>query len=467
VGVLFECTRRGDSHMSEQTEIDLKDNPGFPEKEPELPGADDALSRAKSQLVISVPFLGIITMQCHYAFTDHIPTAAATVVGGKKNMIYWNEDFMMNGLGEKERVFVICHELSHLVLEHIGRQIENAYNQSLWNVATDYCINGYIQEIIDNSSGAKKYIERPKIGLYNEDYKGMSADEIYHLLLDENPGKSAEDIAEEHGGGSGEQDGAGTGDWRDAKSGGKQIAIDEVSKEQQSDASKNENRQTAAASLSQAEQMDAMNHKKRGLGSLGFFRAIKELIEPTIPWSEILSDFVSDTVKTNRTYNRPSRRSSGNIIFPSMDGEHISVCFGVDTSGSMSTTELTEALSELSGIINDFDSWTVNLISCDTDAHHIGDYESGEGDDIKTIDKSLVGGGGTELSPMMKYANEMDDPPNVCIIVSDGYIDDQKLNEEIDEIPLIVVVTSSGRSAEDMEIPKGRILKMDDLPSST
>ncbi len=476
--------------MSEQEQsTDLKSQGQLPPtKQHPIAGAEQYLSEAKAQLVIAIPFLGIMTMNCGYAFSDFVPTAGATTVGGNK--IFFNDDFIVNGLDQGTRVFVLAHEVSHIFLEHIGRQMENSYNPSLWNVATDYCINGNLQEMIDLDRNVARYMVRPEIGLYAERFKGMSADAIYQKLLEENPGKSPQQIADEHGGGSGGetiaipgdgeegdtdqpgmggedtngQGNAGTGQWRKAQQQGKQIAMDHVFSDKQSEESKHRNRQTASASISMTASQEGST--SRGLGACSFIMAINELVSPTIPWGEILADYVDASVKQEYTYSRLSRRSSGSVVFPAMDGEFIEVCFGVDTSGSMSHHELKEALSELSGVIENFDAWRLSLISCDTGAHHIGDYESDEGDDITTIDKSLVGGGGTELSPMVEYANDMDDPPNVCIIVTDGYINDQLLNNAIDEIPVIVVITSSGRDPDDMDMDKATIIKMDE-PTKT
>lgn len=414
--------------------------------------AREALSETKSQLMIGIPFLGIMTMTCHYRFSNDIPTACATSVNGK-NQIFINEEFFLNGLSGSERVFVLGHEILHIFLEHIGRQMENSYNPQLWNVATDYCINGYLQEIIDADSAAAKYMSLPSMALFNNEYKGKGSDEIYHLLLDQAEQVSLSELADMLGEGSAEGEG-----WEDAKKKGKQIAIDGVSKEKVSDSLKQENRQTAAASVEMSQQI----MKSRGHDQLGIFREIYDLITPKIPWSDILNEYVTETCRREYTYSRPSRRSSGNVVFPSLTGEHISVCFGVDTSGSMSPDELREALSELSGVINQFESWTISLISCDTKAHHIGDYESEEGDDITTIDKKLLGGGGTLLAPLIRHPEEeMEDLPNVTIIVTDGYVDSDEINDAIDEVPVIVLLTSEGANREDVDIPNARVLKMD------
>lgn len=438
--------------MSEESPNDMAIH-SLPTAKPERDvreGAYEALSEAKSQLMLGVPFLGIMTMNCHYKFSDDIPTACATTV--YKNQIFINDEFWMEALDSGTRVFILAHEVLHIFLEHIGRQMQNGYNPQLWNVATDYNINGYLQEIIDSMGSVNRYMTRPEFGLYEDEYKGKGADEIYHLLLKKMPKKSGKSLEEE-------AEGYGSpGDWREAKKNGKQIPIDEVQKESGSDAQIHENRQTAAASV----EMSKTIMKSRGLDELGIFREIYDLITPRIPWADILNEYITETCRQSYTYARPSRRSSGNIVFPSLTGEHLRVCFGVDTSGSMSNEELCEALSELSGVITQFEAWSLTLVSCDTHAHHIGDYESEDGDDITTIDKRLVGGGGTIMNPMIRYANEeMDDPPNCCIIVTDGFVDSGEINDAIEDVPTIVLVTSRGADVDSLDIPNARVLKME------
>jgi predicted metal-dependent peptidase len=99
-------------------------------------------------------------------------------------------------------------------------------------------------------------------------------------------------------------------------------------------------------------------------------------------------------------------------------------------------------MSELHSICEEFDNWCVDLVSCDTHAHSIGEYFSEEGDDFTTIDKGLIGGGGTDMSPIVEYANEKDENiPAVCVIITDGYI--PKV-ENVDEIPVILITTTAG-----------------------
>lgn len=393
------------------------------------------LVTTRVDLVRIFPFFGFLIMSTDYHFTNAIPTMAATTIGGNK--IYVNDEFL-NSMTRKERAFVIAHEMLHIFLEHIGRQTDNNYNPKLWNVATDFCINSYLIELKEGR------IKMPTIGLYDKKYKSMSADEIYHKLLEENDGD-----AEKAAGNFGE---AG-----DGESGGQQ-PYDELGRAPMTEAQRTENRQKIASSLAQH---DPDKLKNMGSGYADLIRQFEDLLESKIPWQTVLREYIVQKSKNRYTYNRPSRKSyHTGIIFPTMTGDNIDLVFGVDTSGSMSNTDLAEALSELYSICEEFDNWNVDLISCDTHAHLIGEYNSEEGDDFQSIDTDLVGGGGTEMSPMLEYANEKEDEPSVCIIITDGYIPEETLDNEVEDVPCIVIVTSSGN--QDLKLNNCEVLFMNE-----
>jgi len=408
-----------------------------------LPSVLDVVSeKSKENLVTTrvdlvriFPFFGFLIMSTDYFFTNQIPTMAATTIGGNK--IYVNEEFL-NGMTRKERAFVVAHEMLHIFLEHIGRQTDNNYNPKLWNVATDYCINSYLTELKESR------VKMPKIGLYDTKYKSMSADQIYQILLEENdndPEKAAGQF----------------GQAGDGEEGGQQ-PYDELGRVPMSEAQRTENRQKIASSLGQHD-MDKL--KNMGEGYADLIRQFEDLLESKIPWQSVLREFIVQTSKNRYTYNRPSRKSyHTGIIFPTMTGDNIDLVFGVDTSGSMSNTDLAEGLSELYSICDEFDNWNVDLISCDTHAHLIGEYNSEEGDDFQSINTDLVGGGGTEMSPMLEYANEKEEPPAVCIIITDGYIPEEALDNEVEDVPCIVIVTSSGN--QDLKLNNCEVLFMTD-----
>lgn len=112
--------------------------------------------------------------------------------------------------------------------------------------------------------------------------------------------------------------------------------------------------------------------------------------------------------KVDHTYRRPSRRSRpGGVILPTMQQPRPRLITVLDTSGSMSATHVTAALSEIEGICNRAglrgDDHRVTCV--DADAHDLQRVTSAR-------DIDLRGGGGTDI-----LALDARPRPDVIIIV--------------------------------------------------
>jgi len=384
------------------------------------------LMKAKIDLSREFPFMGFLVMSTKYIWTDQVPTLAATT--NPVATVYVNpkcfETVLVN---KRQRAFAVAHELLHIFLEHIGRQRDHNYNHQLWNVATDFCINLMLRLLEDDTNLENRVMELPDWVLQDDQYIGDGADKIYHKLLEENDNDVEKALAQFGMAGDGEGDEE-----------GQQRVFDEVSSENVSDATKVENRQKVASSVSNSSEGDRRPGSARG----DMIRMFEEMFQPVIPWTALLAEFITQSSKTRHTYSRVSRRSS-EIVFPTMTGDHVKVAFGVDTSGSMNSNDLADAMGEMKSIMEGFDSWELDLISCDTKAHTIGSYNSEDGDDFQTVDKQLIGGGGTSMEPIVRLVNELDEAPAVCVIVTDGYIPDDIYPAE-EEVPVILLVTRDG-----------------------
>jgi len=412
-----------------------------------------ALLNAKIDLTLKYPFMGFLVMSCNYYYTNDLPTMAATTI--PTSTVFINPDFMMNILkNRKERAFVLAHEILHIFLDHIGRQRELTYHPMLWNIAADYCINSYLKHM----DTAEKTLAMPDFGLYDVKYKDMSSDAIYHDILEEAK-NSLEKALEEFGEpGDGEEDGEEGGQGGEGSGEGKgkkPRPFDHISQEEVGAATKAENKQKISAAVGQASADD----RQAGSGSAGLLRLFENMIEPVIPWKNLLQDFVTETSRNRYTYNRISRRSN-TVCFPTMTGDHIKLAFGVDTSGSMSAADLGEAMTELASIMDTYESWDMDLMSCDTKAHIIDSFNSEDGDDFTSVNKELVGGGGTDMAPMVDMANEMDDEPACIVIVTDGYIPEQSVETAIDGIPVLMIVTRAGN--KDLNVEGAQVIHIND-----
>ncbi len=127
------------------------------------------LRRTALQLAWRFPAFGIAVVHLRYVETTEIPTAAIGVDG----RCYWNPEFFAS-LTPAERIFVLAHEICHLLLMHAdrrgGRQVD------LWNFANDYAINGGLV--------AAGVGDRPDVGLFPPtEWEDLSSEQIYDELL--------------------------------------------------------------------------------------------------------------------------------------------------------------------------------------------------------------------------------------------------------------------------------------------
>ena len=379
---------------------------------------------------ISIFFLNMDIFEAEESEKEIVKTAAVMPSGGKIIMVI-NPDFFCDKLDRKQRNFVLIHEVLHCFFEHIGRQTDNNYHHKLWNVATDYVINEFIKEM----SAGINVLGILEGLLFNAKYAGMTADKVYFDLLKDN-GNDADKASQKHGG-----DSAGDG------TGKSPAPLDDISPQQISEANKNKMKQEIAAGVAIAE-----TNKNIGTGMGGVIRKIKDLLEPKIHWASLLQEYVVKAAKNSRTYNRLSRRTSGQVVFPSTTGDHINVMFGVDTSGSMSADDLKEAATEMKGICDSFDSWQLEFVTCDTGISVVGEYSDEDGDDFDNIKLDFKGGGGTDMAPIVEYSNDSENEPSVLILVTDGYVPEDTIIAAHDDIPTVFVVTSGGNSKLDLGV---------------
>lgn len=398
----------------------------------------------------ATPMIAYQFYNCGIIWTDEIPTAAAAFYN-EKPVIIINEDFFMGLNSHRERAFLLFHENMHIYAHHIGRQTDMAYNPQLWNIATDFYINYVAQGYYLDENGKVQQEIRYKDaftfiegGLFDPKYIGFSSDEIYRMLLEENDGDAQKALSQFAQPGEGDS--------------GKPGAYDIVSDEQMTHAEKAKTNQVSAAAIAKA-----TKEKSIGTNEGHIARVFETLFKPKINWRDQLVDAIKSSSKERPTYNRLSRRSQdSDICFPGMTGERINVIMGIDTSGSMSEDDINEGLAELSGIIEQYEGWKLTLVSCDTNVHVIGEYDSDFGDDFTSIDKTLIGGGGTILQPIVDYAveeYETGNDVNACIIFTDGYI--PELYSSNPDIQIIVVVSSGGN--RELSLSGIKVIFMDDV----
>ena len=107
--------------------------------------------------------------------------------------IQYHPDFVLSQSDAAIR-FVLCHEVLHCVGEHMSRRGNR--NPLLWNYATDYAINPILNAESDANFAWPKNPDGTRMGLFEEKYEGMRAEDIYDdIIKDQKKQKELEDLS--------------------------------------------------------------------------------------------------------------------------------------------------------------------------------------------------------------------------------------------------------------------------------
>jgi predicted metal-dependent peptidase len=151
-------------------------------------------------------------------------------------------------------------------------------------------------------------------------------------------------------------------------------------------------------------------------------RWAEEAFHPPQPWRELLGAAVRSAASgpgagEDYTYGRPSRRSAGlpGVVLPSLRRKPPRVAVVIDTSGSVSDTELGSALLEVAAICRAVGGRRdlVTVLACDAAAQAVQPLCRAEG-------ISLLGGGGTDLRTGFAKALRARHRPDVIVVLTDG-----------------------------------------------
>ncbi|NBM19900.1 DUF2201 family putative metallopeptidase [Streptomyces sp. GC420] len=154
----------------------------------------------------------------------------------------------------------------------------------------------------------------------------------------------------------------------------------------------------------------------------GWRRWAEEAFHPPQPWRELLGAAVRSAASgsgagEDYTYGWPSRRSAGvpGTVLPSLRRRPPRGCVVIDTSASVSDTELGSALLEVAAIFRAVGGRRdlITVLSCDAAAGIAHPLCRAEG-------IPLVGGGGTDLRAGFARALRTGPRPDVIVVLTDG-----------------------------------------------
>jgi predicted metal-dependent peptidase len=359
----------------------------------------EKLTVARVKMLFQTPFWGNIATRFALEANDDWCTTAAT--DGKK--IYYNPEFIMK-LTDKECIFLIGHEVLHVIYDHLGRFGDR--DKQLSNIAADYCVNA---TLVTERLG--ELIHTVPV-LYDKKYHEWSFEQVYDDLLQNadqlqmsGAGGLGDKVLDDHldGDGDGESDGEGEGG-----NGGKPKLSKDQLQEIQND--------IRSAILSAAQAV--------GVGNVpgNLKRFIKDLTEPKMDWRTVLHQQIESQLRNDFTWMKQSRRSqSCDAFLPGRRKDPaVEVDLALDMSGSIGEAEIRSFFSEVQGIISQFGAYKISVLCWDTKVYNYKEYT--EDDSEGLMEYEPMGGGGTDASCIFEFYKDMDKVPKQLVVFTDGEI---------------------------------------------
>jgi predicted metal-dependent peptidase len=364
----------------------------------------DTLHEGLRRVGLTLPYLVGLIQKVRVQLDPRVGTMGVFASG----RLVVNPDFVRS-LSPQDLVFVLAHELYHLVLRTHERA-EGADARD-FNHAHDYIINDLLMEEL-------QYDQVPAGGLSWPGARLLSAEKIlWEMERDPwlRPNASWDVLLDDPGG----SPGAGGGPAGDALDSALERAWfpEEGALDQQARAREVE--EAAARTQGLRALMGAMRGQGRGTGAGGqddTVAALRGLYRP--PWELALQRWLETVSPSDRSYARPSRRGADrtDVVLPGRKREGWTLHVVLDTSGSMAD-EIPRALGAVADFCEAVRVDRVRLIQCDAAVGR---------DEVLTPAEvsrwQVTGYGGSDLGPALLRLAE-DPEVAAAVVLTDGDID--------------------------------------------
>lgn len=296
----------------------------------------------------------------------------------KMNPNYWNS------LVKDTRIGLLLHEVMHVALSHNTR-LQNREPRK-FNVACDYAIN---YDLIE--SGYKL----PDGGLYDRQYAGMTAEQIYDLLPDSD-----------------------NYDENDL------VFNDDEQLKQDLD--------RLLMSAGAAAQMAG---KAVGCIPNSAKRRMEEIKNPKLHWKSLFQDKMFSHSTDDYSMQFPDEEYAPELYVDTLYSEGMGdLSVYCDVSASVGQNDLDIILCEVNSCLVTLLPKKLTLVSFDTQIHLIREYSAHDLVDMSGI--NMKGGGGTSVNDVYQHIEKT--KPEIALIITDGYYSEKLLNTSADVMYIIL-----------------------------
>ena len=328
-------------------------------------------TKALSILTCTNVFFTALLYNLKIEARDDLPGGSCGATDGV-HLYYHPERFA--ALASDQRVWLIVHELLHVILFHNTRR--GIRTPDRWNIACDHAVNLLTVDYGFAFPGVKT-------GRFcDPQYKGMSAEKIYDLLP-EDAGDSDGDVM----------------DYDPSQNEGK---------------SKGDVEREIAIGTEQATQAA----KAAGQDTAGMKRVIGEAQVVREPWYQHLRRFLTSMHSRQYNWARIDTRRAvlHGVVAPQQKAESMGkIVLWIDCSGSVTEKQLSAMGAHITDILKDVTPSEVVVGYFDSEVCHVDTFT---GPDYH-ITLEPHGGGGTRFEPMFDYMQEYHTDAQVAVVFTD------------------------------------------------
>jgi predicted metal-dependent peptidase len=352
-----------------------------------------SLSKISKELMLKEPYYGFFLIMLNKMWRKDLPTAGVSK-NGINYQLAINEEFWTS-LSEKHQMGLLKHELLHIAFGHLV-SFGSFRNKKLANVAMDMEINQYIDPEylpdggidinnyedlnLDIKAGCRYYYDKLQQLKDEKDKNGTCGNEEMDKLLDNIDNGDVPDHST----------------WEE---------FDDLS-----EAEKKLIEKQIQKVLSDAKEQTI---KKRGNvpGEIAGVIIIEEIVRPKFDWRSYVRRFSGTSTKvfTKKIRRKENRRYDENPGLKIKMKQHM--LLAIDTSGSVSDTELNEFMNEIHHIYKA--GVDITIVQCDTSINSIEEYKGKNELNVK-------GRGGTEFDPVLDYYNANQKKYTSLVYFTDG-----------------------------------------------
>ncbi len=371
--------------------------------------ADRIIHRGRQHACEHLPWFSSALLGARLVFDRNLPSPAAIDMYGR---IYINPDKIIELLCDalqnldlerriartvRQVAFLFYHEIAHWIREHWKRfEASDTSNLLRWNVATDLEINDDIPEGFEpiQSILTPQSYNLPN-GRTAEWYLRNGREVLDKLVPDEGSGVHGQ-----------------RRDWELDPEDPNHPAIRDLER-----------------SIIQRKVAHELEEYKKTQGEVpaGWQRWAEEILHPKVNWRERLKQVLRGAItqgygeRLDYSMSRPSRRTSVYQPFylPSLRGRYEPYVYCViDTSGSIHQKELTHALGEVKGLLEQMQI-PIRVVPCDAVPYET--VEVFTQSDLFKLAESLPGGGGTDMVAALEHLKTVRPKPDIVIVLTDGH----------------------------------------------